>query len=296
MTSRPAAAADAPLALGPPLLGALLSAGAAFASWRFFVATRRGQLLDALALAGSNIGASRLDTQSQRLLEVVSVPTVAVMIAVVMLIALLRGKWLLGVVAALVIAGSNVTTQVLKYQAFTRRDLLGDGATLTNTLPSGHATVAAAGALGLLLVVPPVLRAVTAATGAVTVTAFGYATLVNQWHRPSDVIAAVAVCLAWAMIGVLLIRVEQRFTTNPERRHRPGPVSMVLVIAGIAALVLAVAGAGVVWGADPSGAGRRDQFIAYAAGAAAVTGVACVGLGAVLRLLDASRPPSSRLR
>lgn len=275
------------------MLGALLSAAAAFASWRFFVATRRGQLLDALALAGSNIGASRLDTQSQRLLEVVSVPTVAVMIAVVMLIALLRGKWLLGVVAALVIAGSNITTQVLKYQVFTRRDLLGgDSSALANTLPSGHSTVAAAGALGLLLVVPPMLRAVTAATGAVTVTAFGYATLVNQWHRPSDVIAAVAVCLAWAMVGVFLIRVEQRITPRPEHRHRPGAVSVVLVTAGIAALGLALAGAGVVWGAAPSAADRSDQFIAYAAGAAAVTGVACVGLGAVLRLLDASRPPS----
>lgn len=296
MTSRPAAPAEAPLGLGTPLFGALLSGAVAFASWRFFVATRRGQLLDALALAGSNIGASRLDTQSQRLLEVVSVPTVAVMIAVVILIAVLRGRWLLGVIAALVIAGSNVTTQLLKYQVFTRRDLLGDGATLANTLPSGHATVAAAGALGLLLVVPPVLRAVTAATGAVTVTAFGYATLVNQWHRPSDVIAAVAVCLAWAMVGVFLIRVEQRFTTRPERRHRPGAVSVVLVAAGIAALGIASAGAGVVWGIEPSGADRTDQFIAYAAGAAAVTGIACVGLGAVLRLLDASRPPSGRGR
>lgn len=294
VTSGPAAEPADRLPLTSPLVGAVVSALVAFASWRFFVATRRGQQLDQVALIGSNIGAWRLDSQFQRLLEGVSVPTVAVMIAVVVAIAALRGRWLVGAVAALVIAGSNVTTQLLKYGVFTRDDLLGTRGAVANTLPSGHATVAAAGALGLLLVVPPVLRALTAVWGALTVTAFGYATLVNQWHRPSDVIAAVAVCLAWAMLGVLAIRIEQRRALTPEVLHRPGAASVLLVTAAIVALGLAAAGAAVVWGAAPTSADRTEQFVAYAAGVAAVTGVTFAGLGALLRLLDASRPSSSR--
>ena len=51
--------------------------------------------------------------------------------------------------AAVAVAGANLTTQILKYRVFERDDLLGLGGwNSTNTLPSGHTTVAAAGLVG----------------------------------------------------------------------------------------------------------------------------------------------------
>lgn len=279
------------LPLSSPIVGALSAAAVVFASWRVFVGTVRGQQLDQLALVGSNIGAARVDSQLGRLLDSVSVPAVAVLIGAALLIAGLRGRWRLGFVAAAVIGAANVTTQVLKYWVFDREDLLGLGAlNVTNTLPSGHVTVAAAGVVGLLLVVPPLLRSLTAISGAVIVVAFGFATLANQWHRPSDVLAAVAVAVAWAMVGVVILRAEYNATGGVEVPHRPGAVSVVLVTAAIAGLGAAAAAGALVWGVAPGASDRGQQFLAYAAGMAAVTGLACAGLGALVRLIDATRP------
>lgn len=290
--SQPPTAPPRPLpGVASPIAAAVLAGGLVWLTWWSLVSTRNGQALDALALEGSRVGIWRLDDEADRLLGTVSVPMVAAMIGVVVLIGVLRARWVAAIAASIAIAGANLTTQVLKSLVFQRDDLLGLGAwNGTNTLPSGHTTVAAAGVVGLLLVVPPSLRSLTTAVGVIGVSSYGFATLVNHWHRPSDVAAAVLVASGWGYLAVAVARVGERTGTLRDGAHRPGATSVILVMLSICGLALATAAGFLSWSVDPQTADATTALIAYVGGVAALVAVTCGGLGALLRLLDASRP------
>ena len=293
----PAPADERPLpGIAAPLAAAVAAGLLTVLTWWAFVTTRRGQVLEALAMAGSHVGASRVNDQADQLLATVSVPMVAAVILVVLAIGLARGRLVAGLAAAVAVGAANVSTQLLKYRIFERDDLLSLGSwNGTNTLPSGHTTVAASALVGLVLVVPPVLRALTAGIGMLAVSAYGLATLVNQWHRPSDVIAAVLVSCGWGCLAVAAIRVAERSGRHRDVRHSPGIASAVLIGLGSCGLLLALAAGFGVRDAAASGADRATAVIAYAGGIAAVAGTAAVCFGVLLRLLDATRP-SPRVR
>jgi membrane-associated phospholipid phosphatase len=114
-------------------------------------------------------------------------------------IALRRGRPLDAAAAIVVVAGANLTTQVLKvalahprYQSVLGPDQLGPVA-----FPSGHATAATSIAIAFALVVPPRWRPAVAAVGAVFVAAVGCAVMVLAWHFPSDVLGGVLVAAGW---------------------------------------------------------------------------------------------------
>ncbi len=67
-----------------------------------------------------------------------------------------------------------------------------------NSLPSGHVTLVASLVVALLMVLPPLLRVPVVLLGVPGVALAGLATMLVGWHRPSDVIAAVAVVVGWA--------------------------------------------------------------------------------------------------
>lgn len=288
----PSAPAHAPLpGVASPLAASVLSGVLVWLTWWALVDTRHGQTLDALALEGSRIGSGRLDESADQLLATVSVPMVAAIILVVLLIGVLRGRWIAGAAAAVAVAGANVTTRLLKNHLFERDDLVGLGMwNGNNTLPSGHTTVAAAALVGLILVVPPRLRSLTTAFGVVAVAAYGLATLVNHWHRPSDVVAAVFVATGWGYLAVAAIRIAERTGPRRDAPHRPGATSVILVTFAICGLALATAATFLVWGIDLDEADRTAGLIAYVGGIALLGGVCCGALGALLRLLDATRP------
>ncbi|WP_052436747.1 hypothetical protein [Georgenia sp. SUBG003] len=151
---------DAPTA--PPLLArraagvllAVLASAAVVGVWWFFVTTPSGQRVDEIAYLGSRIGRSRLDGGAQTVLDVVSVPFLALVVVVAGAVALLRRRLMLAVAVAAVVGGANVTTQLLKYHVFTRPEL-GISEAGMNSLPSGHTTVAATVAGAALLATPP---------------------------------------------------------------------------------------------------------------------------------------------
>lgn len=290
--SEPSSPEKRPLpGVASPIAAAVVSGTLVWLLWWTLVTHKSGQSLEALALEGSRIGSWRLDEQADQLLGTVSVPMVAATIIAVLLIGILRGRWLAGVAAATAVAGANVTTQVLKYQVFERDDLLRLGAwNSANTLPSGHTTVAAAGLVGLILVVPPILRSLTTAIGVVGVSAYGFATLVNHWHRPSDVAAAVLVACTWGYLAVAAIRVDERTGRIRDVGHRPGATSVILVMLAICGAALSAAAGFMAWNSQPQLADRTITFIAYVGGVSALVAVTCGGLGALLRLVDASRP------
>ncbi|HSI93926.1 MAG TPA: phosphatase PAP2 family protein [Jiangellaceae bacterium] len=192
--------------LGGAALGLLLfvvGSTATWLSWRYFVDTATGQRLDNTALRGSVIGRNRLLEWVEPVLEIVSVPFVVAVLGTAAVIALVRRRWLLAVQVIVLVGGANLTTQVLKYAIWDRPDLTTVVGSAENSLPSGHTTVAASAAAALLLVVP------TAARPAVTVLGAGYAaltgvsTMIGGWHRPSDVVASMAVVLAWAGLATV---------------------------------------------------------------------------------------------
>jgi len=144
-------------------------------------------------------------------LSLVSVETVALSLLFCVAVALMRGRADLAVGALLVIGGANVTTQLLKYELFPQF-YLGDG---VNGLPSGHMTVALSIALAAVIVAPPAWRSATAIGVSGTASLVGVALILCRYHRPSDVIAATSVCIAWAALGLLAAALVRRGPSVP---------------------------------------------------------------------------------
>ena len=180
-----------------------LSAAGVLAVWALLVGTWTGQLLDSRALDGSVIGAWRVSAHARALLHVVSMPAVVVLVLTVLALALLRGVRRQALWACVTVVGTNVSTQVLKQVVLPRPDWgFSERWDAANTLPSGHTAVAASAAVALVLVAPARWRPAAAWSGAALTALMGLSTLVCQWHRPSDVVAAVLVALAWGLAAV----------------------------------------------------------------------------------------------
>ena len=81
-----------------------------------------------------------------------------------------------------------------------------------NSLPSGHTTMAASAAAAVFLMVSPRWRPLAGFLGGSFAVATGVSTLINQWHRPADVVAAFLVVGAFMIpAGWLIIRTGPRW-------------------------------------------------------------------------------------
>jgi membrane-associated phospholipid phosphatase len=156
--------------------------------------TAAGQRIDDRALR--TVVAGR-DTELAvlSLLGHVSATAVLTVAIVTVGIALLRGRARLGVAALVVLLGSNITTQVLKHGILDRTAF---DVVAPNSLPSGHTTGVAGAVCALIIVAPRSWRQPVALLGAFAVTTTGTSTVVAGWHRPADVLAALAVALLWS--------------------------------------------------------------------------------------------------
>jgi membrane-associated phospholipid phosphatase len=179
----------------------LLAAAAALTVWltyRALVTSTTGQRLDQLAMLESMAAAPAEASHLRHVLHVVSVPSIAVAIGVLVAIAVQRSRPELGAAAAATVVGANLTAQVLKGR-LDRPDLLGLGQ--HNSFPSGHVTVVASLAAGALLVSGRRARPAVAVVGVAAVAVTAAATVTHGWHRPSDVVGAVGVVAAWAAMA-----------------------------------------------------------------------------------------------
>ena len=202
----------------------------------------------------------------------VSVGSVGLSLLACVTLALIRRRFDLAVGAAALIGGANATTQILKYDLFTRPDLSPG----PNSLPSGHTTVALSIALAAVIVAPSAWRSTVAIGVSSTATLVGVATVLGRWHRPSDVIAATFVSLAWAAVGLLVAALV--------RRRSPGPARNVSVHVGALIGASAVGGLLVSWGVRPQ-PGLRDLGLGMVSLGA--IGLACaVSVAAVAHLAD----------
>lgn len=225
----PASAAERPR-LGPPVravlsaLMALASAAGVWALARAAVGTASGQRMDQLILTGAQAHVGRLADYAQIAIVSVSVPVVIALMAVAAVLVLLRRRGDLLLPIGLVVVGANVTTQVLKHLVITR-EALGPGIDITpNSFPSGH-TALAATALVAVVLAGGGARVVLAPLGAAWTAAAGIGTLVEGWHRPSDVVGAILVVSAWTFLalavdGLLARRRLARRPASPARGRR----------------------------------------------------------------------------
>lgn len=268
-------------------LVAVVAAALAWAVWRFFVDTYAGQMLERAAFDGAVNGQGRLWTVAEPVLDTVSVAFVVGGLGAAMAIALVRRRWGLAVQVAFLVVGANVTTQVVKHSLLGRENLIG-GWTADNSLPSGHTTVAGSVAAALLLVVPRAARPMVAILGGAYTAATGVSTLVGQWHRPSDVVAAVLVVLAW---GALVCAFTPRSSLDPGAGGSPGSVvTAVLLVLGSAACaavaLFALRSTPATWATTPA-----QEATAYVGGAAGVAAVTAAAFAVLLLVRQATARP-----
>lgn len=311
-TSRPTTAPRTVSRVGITLglTTAFLSAVGVWLTWRIFVASVPGQRVDQAVFEGARYGRNRLWQLAQPVLDVVSVPYVALVLIAAVLIAVVRRRWGLAVQVALLVVGANLTTQVLKNVVFDRPDL---GATpvFSNALPSGHTTAAASVSAALVFVVPPRARPWAAVLGAVYTSATGVSTLIGAWHRPGDVVAAVLVVLAWSGLACALAAASPPRSTHDLPANTTGQIvlpaslrggvvrrrrgfagfgvgGVLLVLATLAAALPASYLLLVSWTAPEPLDSRAELLVAYAGGAFGVVAMSSLAFAGLLVVRQAA--------
>jgi len=254
-----------------PMLALAISAAVLAAMYWLFVRTPDGQRVDEAARlrVGAPSGTRHLIAQ---VLGDVSIGMVALGLFVCVVIALLRGQRLVAASAVVLVAGANLTTQVLKNSVFSRPDY---GHWTSNSLPSGHTTVVTSLVLALLLVAPAIGRGPAAFAGTAAITLTGVGTIVAAWHRPSDVIAAIAICLGWGAFMLMVIGWAHPARPRTHISH------VVLAFTGTAAATLAMLAVGI----RPDGSVR--DLVVYIATLGGVAAATAVAIGWFVRLVDA---------
>ena len=239
---------------------------------------------------------------TNHLLDTISVASLALGSAAIIVIALARRRPHLALAAAVVILGSNVSTQLLKKVILDRPDLgvREDAREMTNWFPSGHSTVAMSLAVALVLVVSVNVRPWAALGGLVYATLVGAGTVTAGWHRPSDVVGAYLVVTVWTGAAVaVLLWAEGTERARPSRLvERVPTLSPFLGGIGIGVLLGAMFGvAGTLVAARTEQLDAVQLGAAYAASIAVIAGVALVLLVAVLGALrGVSLDPPGRAR
>lgn len=130
------------------------------------------------------------------------------MLAVACAVAFLRGRSRDAAAAVAVVAGANLTTQLLKILLAHPRvkTAIGGNPFEPNTFPSGHTTAAASIAVAYAFVVPARLRELTLTVGAAFALAVGCSVIVIGWHYPSDVFAGFLVAAGWGFAVLAAMR------------------------------------------------------------------------------------------
>lgn len=282
---------------------------------RLAVGTAAGQRLDQLILTGAQGDTGQVTEWAELAVTTVSVPVVAGVLALAAVMVLLRGKPGLLIPLVVLVAGANITTQVVKHLVVDREALTSGVEVTPNSFPSGHTALAATAAVALVLASGH-LRWLLAPLGAVWTAAAGVGTVVVGWHRPSDVVGSILIVAAWTFLVLAVDNIHSRIRRGRgevpsgwgrRRRGIPmtgeaprtslidGGMATLLIIAGLAALALtAVTGSTLTLPLDLESS--EQQRAAYLATSALIAGGTAIwfALVLVLRGPQVRRMPAPR--
>ncbi|CAM5452289.1 phosphatase PAP2 family protein [Leifsonia shinshuensis] len=253
----------APLRLLPFVWGALGTAIVFTGVYLFFVRTYMGQVLDERSFAGADVWKGDLIDFAHAFLNALPAAAVVIGAIIAVVIVLVRRNWLVFIIAVIAAVAANVSTQVLKYSVLSRPSK-GVDAGLANSLPSGHTAVAASAALVVFLVASPRYRPLAAVVGSVFTIAAGASTLVEQWHRPSDVIAGMLVVAFWGCIAGIVVAGLRLSPADPPVRSKLWALVWIAAACGVWAAIALI----VTYTSTQNG--TEHLFIAYAGGVSAI--------------------------
>jgi membrane-associated phospholipid phosphatase len=214
----------------------------------------------------------------------------------VIAIATLKRGLRTGAATGFLLAGANVSSQVLKPLLGHHRELYYTEFHLNNinnaSFPSGHATAAMALSLAVLMAVPRAYRPVAAALGALFTIGVSFSILILNWHFPSDVVGGYLVATAWGLTALAGLRyVNERWpqqgtvrTKAKEAIKPPSPAAIAMTGLFLAALAIGVAAS-----RAHQLAGFADRHTAMLAVASAIAVAAAVLLAAVAAISSSRR-------
>ncbi|MFE0023787.1 phosphatase PAP2 family protein [Amycolatopsis sp. NPDC059021] len=184
-----------------------------------FVWTHRGQALEFAVLQRAPMSPETPSVvRATFWLDHVNEYSVGAVLLLVVLVGLLRRRPALAAAGAAVIVVTAALDRILVRWVLVRPNLVDDPANPDNSFPSGHVAMATSALLGLLIVVPPAWRGVTALVGAVPVLGVAEMTMTLSWHRLSDTAGGNLLALGVACFGVAaLVRRGARVLTSRER-------------------------------------------------------------------------------
>jgi membrane-associated phospholipid phosphatase len=145
-------------------------------------------------------------------------------------IGLARRRPLDTLAALIVVAGANLTTQLLKV-AFAHpraQILLGGTGSHEIAFPSGHTTAAFSIGIAFAFVLPRDLAPLTLALALAFGTAVGCAVVVIAWHYPSDALGALLVAASWGFAVLAGVRAAEPrpVSVDGPQPSRPAAISV----------------------------------------------------------------------
>lgn len=274
---------------------ALMMAAMAAGVWWLGVCTEDGQAYD--DMVWSHL-AERLPDWLNPVVGVFTVSLVVQVISAVLavgavIVAIVRKRWwLLGqsaVFAVLCFASSLLKEQL------PRPFIIHVEAPEANSAPSGHTILAAAAGIALLCVVPRAWRALTGVIGAVFALLVGASVVVGKWHRPTDVV--MALCIAGAMAMLTLAFTRTSGMDEPGKRASSPAVQIVGTVMITGGVLLLAYTAYVIWQIVP-GLELSAEWCVEGACVSAMTGVSGMALlvfGMTLAMRQITASPLTRL-
>lgn len=171
------------------------------------VRTVAGREFGDAALRGALLTQDAFSRTVDRVLDVVSVATLAGALALVATIALVRLARVPGLAALGLMVAANGSAWLLKHHLLSRPDLGLDEYTpaTLNSLPSGHTTAVFSAVAAVLVVLPTRWRSPAAIAGGALALVTALATMSAGWHRAADSLAAFLLVGFWTCVAVAVV-------------------------------------------------------------------------------------------
>jgi hypothetical protein len=234
-----------PLAIRTAIGSAVMLILCAAGYWAF-VTTVWGQEFDNAAFFGRDVQSRAVQAMDTAVLGRVTNGFVAAGAAVLLVVALVRRRWLSGFAAvagvALAVGGAEVLKETLPRGELVVPEGIEPGYFKADTYPSGHTSVGTSLALAAVLVAGARWRIGVAVGAAVVSVVYGTGVFFMGWHRPSDAVGGIlwsGFCLG------LVVCVVAALKGNPRAfvfRGAAAPVLVVLCAGMVAAMVWVAAG------------------------------------------------------